>query len=169
MTTIYLDMDDVVADWIGWACAVTGTEVFRSNDKLPPSFWKTIRTHERMYRDLPLRRGAIELVDWCRAYCNATGTNLRFLTAIPKGNDMPWAPTDKVLWGQQHFPDIPVFLGPFSHQKHMHCKLGDILIDDRKSNCDEWIAAGGLAYQYTEWETCRVWLETTLYAKQCTT
>jgi 5'(3')-deoxyribonucleotidase len=66
-----------------------------------------------------------------------------FLTAVPKGNDVPWAFYDKVVWVQNYFPDIPVMFGPFSKDKWQHCKPGDILIDDRKSNIAEWQAAGG--------------------------
>ena len=34
--------------------------------------------------------------------------------------------------------------------KWVVCKPDDILIDDRERNCDEWEAAGGLAYQWRE-------------------
>jgi hypothetical protein len=66
---------------------------------------------------------------------------------------------DKVNWAAEHFPGIPVFLGPFSHDKWRYCKgPNDILIDDRHSNCSEWIAAGGRAHIYTTWEECKPWL-----------
>ena len=59
-----------------------------------------------------------------------------------------------------HFPHIPVFLGPYSHEKYMHVRNpGDILIDDRRSNCDEWERAGGQAHQYKAWPECKVWFE----------
>ena len=71
-----------------------------------------------------------------------------FLTAVPKGNDVKWAFYDKVNWATTHYPDIPVMFGPYSHDKHVHCKLGDVLIDDRTSNCEEWRHAGGVAIQH---------------------
>ena len=61
-------------------------------------------------------------------------------------NDMPWAQYDKVLWVQDHFPDIAVHFGPYSHDKQHHCRPGDILVDDRLTNCIEWRAVGGTAY-----------------------
>jgi hypothetical protein len=73
---------------------------------------------------------------------------LMFLTAVPKGNDVKWAFYDKVNWATTHYPDIPVMFGPYSHDKHVHCKLGDVLIDDRTSNCEEWRHAGGVAIQH---------------------
>ena len=71
-----------------------------------------------------------------------------FLTAVPKGNDVKWAFYDKVNWATTRYPDIPVMFGPYSHDKHVHCKFGDVLIDDRTSNCTEWRNAGGIAIQH---------------------
>ena len=60
----------------------------------------------------------------------------------------------------EHFPNIPVFFGPFSYDKYRHCASPeDILIDDRTSNCEEWISAGGKAHIYRNWPDCKVWLE----------
>jgi hypothetical protein len=43
--------------------------------------------------------------------------------------------------------------------------FGDILIDDRLSNITEWNEAGGVGYQYKNWEDCRLWLEAVLLPK----
>lgn len=160
--TIYLDMDDVVADWMGYARAYLKRPKWQEGEMLPDREWARLKDDQRMYSKLPLKEGAYDLVDWCREYCKRNDADLRFLSAIPHGNDMPWTVQDKVFWGQEYFPDIPVFLGPYSHQKFMHCKEGDILIDDRRSNCDEWNRAGGRAHQYRNWQECKIWLEETL-------
>ena len=161
--TIYLDMDDVVADWFGYARVYLKEPLFKDGDILPDVTWRRLKDDQRMYSKLPIKEGAHDLVDWCRNYRDTKGVGLYFLSAIPKGNDMPWAPQDKVFWAQQHFPDIPVFLGPYSYEKYMHCReQGDVLIDDRTSNCEEWRKAGGLAHIYRNWEDCKQWLETEL-------
>ena len=72
---------------------------------------------------------------------------------MPKGNDVKWSFYDKVVWAQQHFPDIAVMFGPYSKDKHVHCMSGDILIDDRLSNIEEWAAAGGNAIHHVDYET----------------
>ena len=82
-----------------------------------------------------------------------------FLTAIPHDYSVPYATQDKVWWANDHFPGIPVFIGPFSHDKWRRCKPGDILIDDRVSNCEEWRREGGLAHIYKNWPDCKAWLE----------
>jgi 5'(3')-deoxyribonucleotidase len=165
---IYLDIDDVVADWHEAAQVFLKRRWDKTGERIPHDEWERIKDNSRFYRDLPLREGANELVAWCKAYADTNpGTEVRFLTAIPKGNDMPWAVQDKVWWAHEHFPGIPLFIGPYSHDKHVHCQPGDILIDDRTSNCEEWIAAGGKSHIYRHWSECQKWLEDTLiYGKQ---
>ena len=76
--------------------------------------------------------------------------DVRFLTAIPRQNDVPWVFHDKLNWINTRWADIPVFFGPYSNDKHVHCKSpDDVLIDDRPSNIEEWRAAGGKAILHT--------------------
>jgi 5'(3')-deoxyribonucleotidase len=160
---IYLDMDDVVADWMGYAREYLKQPNWKEGEMLPDATWRRLKDDQRMYSKLPLKAHAYDLVDWCRSYCKENNAELFFLSAIPHNNDMPWAPQDKVFWAQEYFPDIPVFLGPYSHQKFMHCRNpGDILIDDRRSNIEEWIRAGGRGHIYKDWFACKIWLENTL-------
>jgi 5'(3')-deoxyribonucleotidase len=155
-------MDDVVADWQGHVEQMLDYK-FAKDERLPDGKWRRLKDNQRLYSELPVRKGAVELVNWVTDYADATGSQVFFLSAIPKGNDMPWAPQDKVFWGQEYFPDIPVFLGPYAHQKYMHVRNpGDILIDDRRSNCEEWERAGGRAHIYKDWFVCKKWLEDTL-------
>jgi hypothetical protein len=72
---------------------------------------------------------------------------------VPKANDISWAFYDKVIWAQTNFPGIPVMFGPYSKDKWKHCLTGDILIDDRSSNIDEWRAAGGIAIHHIGFDT----------------
>jgi hypothetical protein len=162
---IFLDMDDVVADWHTSAQEFLRMRWDKENERIPQEDWDKIKMNSRFYRDLPLKENANDLVDYCRnAVATGKADELRFLSALPRNNDMTWAVWDKVLWAQEHFPGIPVFIGPYSYDKWHHCKPGDILIDDRTSNCDEWVRAGGLAHIYKKWEPCKAWLDTVLNA-----
>ena len=158
---IYLDMDDVVADWIAHAQNLLNMRWDdKAGERIPQSDWDRLKDNAHFYRTLPLKAGAKELVDYCRELTQSTGGHLRFLTALPHDYSVPLAASDKVFWAQEHFPDVPVTLGPFSHDKWRHCKNPtDILIDDRVSNCSEWIAAGGQAHIYRDWPTCRAWFQ----------
>lgn len=162
---IYLDMDDVVADW-----RVAAEELlklkFPNNDpwaRIPDEKWAELKRNSRFYRHLPLKKGALELVRYCKeAVEDGQAEDVRFLSAIPHNNDMPWSIQDKVWWANDYFPGIPVFLGPYSNDKQVHCRPGDILIDDRTDNCMQWEARGGRAHIYRTWEGCRPWLDSIL-------
>lgn len=144
-------MDGVVADWESAAAEFLGRPM-RDPDTLTHyrntvEEWARIKTQTRFYRDLPLMPRVDELVHLARQYRDTLGWHLLFLTAVPAKDDIHWAFYDKVLWAQQHFPDIPVHFGPHSYEKQNHCTPGDILVDDRPDNCEQWRAAGGLAFK----------------------
>ena len=164
---IYLDMDDVVADWQQAAQDYLKIEWRKDTERLPLPQWNSLRSYQRFYRDLPVKSGAPTLVQWCQLYVGRNShlheeLGVAFLSAIPHQNDMPWAVQDKVFWADRYFPGIPVFIGPYSGDKHLHCRPGDILIDDRESNITSWIAAGGRGHIYTDVDLCIKWLESEL-------
>ena len=159
MTIIYLDMDDVVADWMGAARAIANRS-WNYGEMIPEEDWSKVTAKKRMYRDLPLKEGATELVEYCRnAVSIGLADDLFFLTALPHNHGVPYASYDKVYWAEKYFPGIPVFFGPYSFDKHKHCTPGDILIDDRISNCEEWHKAGGHSHIYRDWSECKLWLD----------
>lgn len=152
--TFYLDMDGVVADW-ELAASTFLRRPMRDPDttthyRNTAEEWQRIKTQSRFYRDLPLMPQVDQLVALARQYRDTLGWNLLFLTAVPKNDDVPWAFYDKVLWATNHFPDIPVHFGPHSWDKYKHCRSeGDILVDDRPDNCEQWLAAGGVSFRVT--------------------
>jgi hypothetical protein len=150
MKTLYLDMDGVVADFDEYAHRMLG--VPPSGGIYPDEIWQQLAANPRIYRDLKKTPDADKLVSLCKEICKNADYDLKFLTAVPKGNDVPWAFYDKMSWALYFFPDIPVMFGPYSKDKHQHCKSGDILIDDRTSNIEEWTAAGGFGIQYRSGE-----------------
>ena len=153
-------MDDVVADWHSAAQETLKLRWDKDGERIPQEEWNKIKAELRFYRNLPLKPGAKELVDYCSNLVKTgQADSLAFLTALPHDYSMPYAANDKVWWAHDHFPTIPVFLGPFSHDKWRHCQPGDILIDDRHSNCNEWRNAGGQSHIYKEWPECKLWLD----------
>lgn len=143
--TFYLDMDGVVADWVAGAAEIIGYELSDPKAYYPPEDWIKIRDNQRMFRNLPKMKHADEMVDLARKFRDELGYDLMFLTAIPHYNDIHWAFWDKMLWAQERYPDIPVHFGPFSQDKQKHCQPGDILVDDRPDNCEQWARVGGVA------------------------
>lgn len=156
---IYLDMDDVVADWMATARELVNRN-WNYGERIPDSDWNKVKAKQRFYRNLPKKQGADELVAYCQnLLAQGRIAGLEFLTALPHDYSVPLASYDKVLWAHERYPDIPVRFGPFSYDKWRHCAKGDILIDDRASNCQEWRNAGGLAHDYRQWPECKEWLQ----------
>lgn len=157
---IYLDMDDVVADWHTSAQDFLQMKWNKEGERIPQEDWDKIKMNTHFYRKLPLKENAHDLVDYCKqAVADGKADELRFLSALPRNNDMTWAIWDKCQWAMEHFPGVPVFLGPYSYDKWKHCRPGDILIDDRTSNCVEWANVGGYSHIYKSWAPCKTWLD----------
>ncbi len=139
MATIFLDMDGVVADFDSYAKSILGYST-PGGKRYPIEDWAKISSNPRFYYELETCKFADVLVNACLELSD----DVKFLTAIPRANDVPWCFTDKVLWAQERWPTIPVWFGPYSHDKQVHCRPGDVLIDDRDDNIIAWTAAGGL-------------------------
>jgi hypothetical protein len=146
MNTLYLDMDDVLVDFKGYATKLLKKTT--NEERWPENEWNKLKDNVRLYRDLDKTVYADQLVAFCVEFCKKKQYELKILTAVPKNNDVHWAFYDKVLWVLERYPDIPVMFGPYSKDKHLHCKPNDILIDDRTSNINEWINAGGIGIQH---------------------
>jgi 5'(3')-deoxyribonucleotidase len=156
---IALDVDMVVADFMGYARKFFGSQL-KNGVKMPPEEWSRLSSNQHLFRDLEVMEGAYELTEWLRNYQKITDCDLYFLTALPSKNEIKFAAEDKVHWCNKYFPGIPVVIGPYSHDKQLQCTGQHcILIDDRLVNCNEWIESNGRAHQYKNWDDCKIWLE----------
>lgn len=150
MPTLYLDMDGVLADFNARAREILKAtpeqeRAAADRGRWPDSDWRKLVEVPHFYRHLPKTDIADDLVKLGRRFRDELGWDLKVLTAIPKGNDVPDSFQDKLEWMQAHYPDIRVHFGPYSKDKKDHAKMGDYLVDDRQDNCREWEAAGGTA------------------------
>lgn len=145
--TIYLDMDGVVADFNAYAEPIVGYKA-PGGIRYDEDAWQKISRNPRLYSLLPKCPGADRLVETVKIIASDHDYDVKFLSAIPKENNLPWVYWDKIHWVQKYFPDIPLFLGPYSSDKQYHYSDGDILIDDRTSNVSEWTSKGGFAIMH---------------------
>lgn len=152
MPILYLDMDGVLADFNTAAeqfIQATAQEHREAAERgrWLDHHWQQLAQQENFYRDLPKMPGADRLVAVARQFLDLPEWQVRILTAIPKGNDMPSCFHDKIDWINEHYPGFRVYFGPYSEDKQHHCQPGDILVDDRTSNVTQWRARGGVAVQ----------------------
>lgn len=131
-------MDGVVSDFDGYAHRELGIET-KPGVRFSQDDWRRLRNfNPRIYRDVPVLPTAYDLIHELKMIRDDLNLEMCFLTAVPKENDCHWAFWDKCNWAATKFPGIPVHFGPFSSDKQKHYKPGDILIDDRISNVEEW-------------------------------
>lgn len=138
-------MDGVVADYEAMANHVLDKhEPIVPGYKHPAQEWSKIKNFDRFYRNMPLIKGSKNFVNKVLFIARANDYSVKFLTAVPHKNDMPYAFSDKVFWANEHFPNIDVWFGPYSQDKQLRALPNNILIDDRKINIDQWTSAGGI-------------------------
>jgi 5'(3')-deoxyribonucleotidase len=146
--TIFLDMDGVVADWQIFVKSVVGRDL-PEGQRWPDEDWRQLIQIQRIYRDLQPLPYAQELVARVLVLAQVSQYEVKFLTAVPRRNDFPYAFEDKVHWANNHFPGIPVWFGPYSQDKQRRAAPGQVLIDDRITNINEWRAANGYGIHHT--------------------
>jgi len=78
------------------------------------------------------------------------------LSALPRKSTIPYADVDKRQWVHDHRRSVFGGRAPvvetclYSANKWKHCMAPkQILIDDKRSNCEDWIRAGGIAIHHT--------------------
>jgi 5'(3')-deoxyribonucleotidase len=144
---IYLDLDGVLANFNEAVKQYTGKYPSEQNDD---EMWEIIQKDPHFYSKLKEMESAEYLFGEIQDIAKKYGYDIKILTAIPRKSTMPFAEDDKRKWVKEHFGNIEVVLGPYSHDKWKHAKSGDILIDDRKSNIDDWVKKGnsiGILYK----------------------
>lgn len=154
---IFWDLDDTVADFAGAVTEITGN-CYKIGDTISMKDWGVVRSDApRIFRDLEFIHETRELI----LKLSEDGFDQAFLTALPEDgfHTWQWASMDKVNWVNKHFGDIPIFFGPYAHQKKYHAKPGYLLIDDKQSNISEWDSAGGIGHLYRDPISCKNFLE----------
>ena len=144
-TTLYIDMDGVMADFDGAFPAVFGLDHRSLADD---DMWMHINGHPSFFRDLPPMEGAVEF------FRSVEHLHPVILTACPKSNYAHVA-VQKRAWVREHLSQtclvLPV-LGGRHKPLFMH-QPGDILIDDFGKNCQAWNDAGGISIKHEgDWQ-----------------
>lgn len=143
---VFLDMDGVVSDWDRAACDLMGVdydkirwdgeeeaiEQFVDRDAIND---KVNEGYDDFFATMPPFPHTEELMKVCE---EANGI---ILTAPMK--NCPGTYVGKVKWVRQYWPGTYRMI--ITHHKEACAKPTALLIDDRKSNCDAFLNAGGNA------------------------
>lgn len=164
MRNINIDMDGVVADFNKWASWYLGREVGWHTKDLTDEEWVELSKVDRLYSRMDVIPRS---QDFVKLAMKQEGCYTRFLTAIPRRTTIATAEQDKRDWAAEHFPGVPLEVGPFAKDKKKWCRPGDILIDDKESNIREWYEAGGIGiYHQGDWDTTTTYFSIALKQNQ---
>lgn len=153
--TIFLDLDDVLADFVGSALAIHGRtwqELERA--RIPGTwsiveplqlsteeFWRPItEAGAEFWQSLPLKEGAGQLTSFLEYY------KLDWYV-LTSPSMCPSSYVGKLNWCRQMFGYRFDRLIPTRH-KHLLAKEGTILIDDNSNNVYKFVESGGSAIIY---------------------
>ena len=129
---IYVDMDGVLADFYGHHQAVFG---LYSGERTDDVYWSTVRTMD-FYMAVP------PMPDFDELWSHIGHDTPIILTGVPKA--VPESATFKRAWVDKFIgKQIELRCCP-SKDKSLHCRTGDVLIDDWEKYRHLWVEAGGV-------------------------
>lgn len=148
---IYFDMDGVLANFDEGVRTLCGMEPLPQNAERTPGYddalWAHIRKVPHFYNLLEPMPGALEMFEEIyRIY----GDRCEILTGIPKPHrGIATSAEDKAEWVKRILgPDVVVH-AVIRQDKKNYCKgKRTVLIDDAKSNIEDWERSGGTGILY---------------------
>lgn len=143
MRKVFLDLDQVFADFHGFAYNLTGNLYHED----PKGMWGKLDQVDHLFMHLPPLAGAKHFFDTIvieSEHILGKGS-VEILTALPmRTGKLLTAPSDKIAWVNNYLSNRIVVncVDNWSKKKYF-CQPGDILIDDMLRNIDDWESVGG--------------------------
>ena len=132
---VHLDLDGVFADFDKGVHLHTGrlpTE-FTTNGEM----WRELRKVPNFFLSLPPTPYCMELYSRIKGTCSVNECTMSILTGVSAS--IKSAAEQKLEWVRTHLGSIPFNIGPYAKDKWLHAEPNDILIDDRRSNIEDWL------------------------------
>lgn len=133
---IYFDMDGVLVDFYKSASKIKApskNQFWKQVAKKGIEFWTEME-------EIPEIRKLVELY-------KEEGKEISVLSKLPI-TDTGNAFIGKSLWLHKHYPNVFHTIILTTGNKSQFCKPGDVLIDDKESNIDDWVKHGGIGSLY---------------------
>lgn len=134
MTTVFVDLDGVLADFdTGYRLISDKEDYSKESDSVD---WKLVEKHGSFFRDLP------PMPDFDELWNQVVLFDPIILTGVP--HSVPGAPDHKREWVDKYMGKDQPMIACKSRDKSLHMKnKGDILIDDWEKYKHLWIERGG--------------------------
>jgi hypothetical protein len=143
---VYCDLDGVLAGFDEGIVSLTG---MRPDDLRPKALWRAVQQCRRpggFFGSLGWHPGGEEL--WSAIHHWGHDDRLSILTGLPHGGET-WAAQQKKSWCARYLsrggrPLYKEVITCMSRDKHRWATPTSLLIDDRESNGEDWVRAGGI-------------------------
>ena len=158
---IYFDMDGVLADFDGGVTNLCGLRPLAQGEHRSKEeddlMWEKIREVGHFYDRLDPMPGAVKLFN---EIYDKYGDKCEILTGIPKPKrGILTAGDDKIAWVHRILsPTLKVNIVYREEKKNFCTGKNSILIDDLRSNIDDWISYGGTGIFHISSEDTRLQL-----------
>ena len=136
---IYCDMDGVLTDFQGRFEHFTGVPPDEYEEKYgAAAFWHLVDVQVglKFWTEMEWMPGGKELWNFIRPY------NPILLTSPSRDNT---SRVGKNLWVKENLTDPPKVIFAVAKDKQKYASAESILIDDKRSNIQEWTESGGIA------------------------
>lgn len=154
---VSFDSDGVLADFDKLASTIVGNSSRPTTSQEIEAWWKTLATRPSFFAELDHFPDMIAFVHSLKGKVDY----IDVITGKPRPSSFPSAEQDKRAWLGQHLgTDVPVIVC-YAKDKHLYIRSEydiHVLIDDRKSNIDRWVKAGGTGIYHTSYEDTRAQL-----------
>ena len=128
---VYLDLDGVFADFEGRVKLITGKHPHEMSSN---SLWKAIHRDTEFFYNLEFMENAHILWEYTKQY------SPKFLTGLPSGRG---SKEQKIRWVAEKFGTEHETIVLPKREKQLHSGPNKVLIDDTRTNINEWVLKGG--------------------------
>ena len=146
--TIYIDLDDTVADFRKKAEELLGRKLGKNCRDIQDFEWDILNDQPNFFADLEVKPNAKAIIKAVKV--NFPESRIYFLSAIPAKMPKDICIHGKKCWVSKHFPDITPHFVYSSKDKITFCRTGDILIDDKYDILVSWNDVGGIGIHYED-------------------
>lgn len=136
---IYCDLDGVLVDFNKGYFDLTGNNISGHHYSSPQFFAPINKSGVKFWNNLEWMSDGKELWSYIEKY------SPKLLSAPTRDHS---SIVGKKLWSKRELPGVPLILRSASRKKEF-ATSDSILIDDRESNVNDWIKAGGIGILHT--------------------